>query len=262
MRYAWAAVVFAGIQPSRVATRWTWVSIGNAARPMENTSTQAAVFGPTPGSEVRYSSTDASSRSWSRLRSIRPSRARIAARICWIRRAFWSAMPPERMASATAPAGAARTSSQSGNAALSWAKARSELMSEVCWDSTVATTSSMTGSRGLATNGLWLARSRRCTEAIRAGSGVISGHLAGRQGGDLLGGVAEPSEHGPGVLPGGRDGIHARPAAWQRDGRQDGVQVPGRRTDRGPARPGRELGVVPDVGGLAPPAVCDARGVE
>src|SRR5580704_630199 len=82
-------------------------------------------------------------------------------------------MPPERMASATCPADASRTCTQSGNLALSWANARPELRSEVCWDSTVATTSSMIGNRGLATNGPWLARSRRCTAAISDGSGTV-----------------------------------------------------------------------------------------
>src|SRR5579863_5806876 len=173
MRCACSAVVPGGIHPSRTAMRCTWVSMGKAARPMEKTSTQAAVFGPTPGSEVRYSSTAWSSRSVSRLRSTRPSRSRIAARICWIRRAFWSAIPPLRMASATCSAGASRTCSQSGNLALSWANARPELRSEVCWDRTVAISSSMTGNCGLGTNGPWLARSRRCTAAISDGSGTV-----------------------------------------------------------------------------------------
>src|ERR1700683_293818 len=82
-------------------------------------------------------------------------------------------MPPDRMASATCPAGAARTCSQSGDLALSWANARSALWSEVCWDSTVAITSPRIGSRGLGTNGPWLARSRCCTTAICRGSGVM-----------------------------------------------------------------------------------------
>src|ERR1700683_1573508 len=80
-------------------------------------------------------------------------------------------MPPDRMGSATCPGGAARTCSQSGNLALSWANARSELWSEVCWDSTVAITSSRIGSRGLGTNGPWLARSRCCTTAVFPRSG-------------------------------------------------------------------------------------------
>src|SRR5215471_15707193 len=82
-----------------------------------------------------------------------------------MRRAFWSAMPPQRMASATSPVGASVTCSQLGNLSLSRANARSELTSEVCCDSTVATTSSRTGSRGLGTNAPCWARSRRCTAA-------------------------------------------------------------------------------------------------
>jgi hypothetical protein len=66
----------------------------------------------------------------------------------WMRTAFWSAIPPLRMASATAAAGARRTSSQAGNRRLSVAKARSEFTSEVCCERTVATTSSSGGSAG------------------------------------------------------------------------------------------------------------------
>src|SRR5438270_5121259 len=82
-------------------------------------------------------------------------------------------MPPQRIASATCPAGAARTRSQSGKWALSWANARSELMSEVCWDNTVAIISSMIGSRGLGTNGPWLARSSRCTSVMARASSML-----------------------------------------------------------------------------------------
>src|SRR5690242_7807632 len=69
-----------------------------------------------------------------------------------MRRAFWSAMPPQRIASTTCPAGAAATCSQLENRSLSCANARSELVSEVCCERTVATTSSMTGSTGLGAN--------------------------------------------------------------------------------------------------------------
>ena len=50
---ALSAVVFAGIQPSRMATRWTPTSTGKAGLPMAKVSTQAAVLGPTPGSASR-----------------------------------------------------------------------------------------------------------------------------------------------------------------------------------------------------------------
>ena len=42
-------------RPSRVPTRETWVSTGTSRIPSANSSTQAAVLRPTPGSEVRYS---------------------------------------------------------------------------------------------------------------------------------------------------------------------------------------------------------------
>ena len=106
---------------------------------------------------------------------MRPSRSEMAARICWMRRAFWSAIPPQRMASATCPAGAAATRSQLENLSLSCANARSELMSEVCCDKTVATTSSMTGSTGLGANGPCSARSRRCTSLMRPWPGAVMG---------------------------------------------------------------------------------------
>src|SRR5258706_9659054 len=86
-------------------------------------------------------------------------------------------MPPQRMASATSPTGTSATCSQLGNRAVSRANARSELRSEVCCDSTVATTSSMIGSRGLGMNAPWCSRSRRCTALMRRGSGVVIDHL-------------------------------------------------------------------------------------
>ena len=52
-RCALSAAVLAGSQPNRVATRWTWVSTGNAARPIAKVSTHAAVLGPTPGRDSR-----------------------------------------------------------------------------------------------------------------------------------------------------------------------------------------------------------------
>src|SRR5215470_3140381 len=98
-----------------------------------------------------------------------PSRSSMAARICWMRRAFWSAMPPQRIASATSVAGASATCSHVGNLSLSRANARSELTSEVCWDRTVATSSSMT-------------RSRCCTSVMPSGPGVVIGPILARGG--------------------------------------------------------------------------------
>ena len=55
-----AASVSSGVRvrttPSRFAIRCTWVSTGIPGNPKPKTSTQLAVFGPTPGSVVRASS--------------------------------------------------------------------------------------------------------------------------------------------------------------------------------------------------------------
>src|SRR5262249_50038877 len=107
---------------------------------------------------------------------MRPSRSSMAARICWMRRAFWSAIPPQRIASATSVVGASATCSQVGNLSFSRANARSELTSEVCCDRTVATTSSMTGSRGLGMKEPWWARSRRCTSLMPSWLGAAMIH--------------------------------------------------------------------------------------
>src|SRR5919197_809840 len=93
--WARSALGPAGIQPRRAVTRWTWVSTGKAARPIEKVSTHAAVLGPTPCRLVRYSSTSRSLSPSSLVRSMRPSRPSISARMRWMRGAFWSAMPPE-----------------------------------------------------------------------------------------------------------------------------------------------------------------------
>ena len=52
-RWAASGLVFSPKNPNRRATRNTCVSTGSAGRPSENAKTQAAVFGPTPGSDVR-----------------------------------------------------------------------------------------------------------------------------------------------------------------------------------------------------------------
>lgn len=63
--------------PSRFAIRWTWVSTGIAGMPYPNTSTQLAVFGPTPFIEV----------SSSIVRGTTPwNRSRISRATCWITR--------------------------------------------------------------------------------------------------------------------------------------------------------------------------------
>ncbi|MCI4339521.1 MAG: hypothetical protein L3J68_04225 [Thermoplasmata archaeon] len=41
--------------PSRFEMRWTWVSTGIPGMSYPNTSTQLAVFGPTPGSDMSSS---------------------------------------------------------------------------------------------------------------------------------------------------------------------------------------------------------------
>ena len=53
-RMAWAAsaVTLGPIRPSRLAIRCTWVSTGMHGKPREKSSTQRAVFGPTPSSVV------------------------------------------------------------------------------------------------------------------------------------------------------------------------------------------------------------------
>src|SRR3984957_15308526 len=146
------------------------------------------------------------------------------------------------MASATCSVGASRTWSQSGNLALSWANARPELRSEVCWDSTVATSSSMTGNRGLGTNGPWLARSRGRPAAISDGSGTVPAFSD-----EADEGVAQLALATGAVLAVG--GVHV-------DGDDPGAAAGGRHEGDGPAgerdlgavrRPGR--GIDADEGG-------------
>src|SRR5262249_41906057 len=84
-------------------------------------------------------------------------------------------MPPQRMASATCPTGAAATCSQLGNLSLSCANARSELVSEGSCEVTSATTPSMPGSTGLGTNAPCSARSRRCTSLMQPLPGAVMG---------------------------------------------------------------------------------------
>ncbi len=61
--------------------RWTWVSTGIAGIPYAKTSTQFAVFGPTPGSEVS-SSNDGGTAPPNRSRSAR-AQFRIARALTW-----------------------------------------------------------------------------------------------------------------------------------------------------------------------------------
>ena len=56
-----------------------------------------------------------------------------------MRATLMSASPPQRTDSSTAPSGAVRTASHSGNAAFSPAKARDEFVSVVFWDRMVRT---------------------------------------------------------------------------------------------------------------------------
>lgn len=95
-----------------------------------------------------------------------------------MRAAFWSAIPPERMALATSSLGASSTSSQEGKRRFRVAKARPEFTSEVCCDSTVATSSSITGMLGFALNGPCRRRSRRCTARMRRTPGGPSAAVA------------------------------------------------------------------------------------
>src|SRR5690348_1838265 len=136
----------------------------------------------------------------------------MAARICWMLRAFWLARPPQRMAPATCPAGAAATCSQLENLSLSCANARSELVSDVCCDKTVATTSSMTGSTGLGVNAPCSARSRRCTSLMQPLPGAVMGGWYPGAGGLRR---VEPRPRGAGVpvseAPAGKAGGRCRP---------------------------------------------------
>ena len=56
-----------------------------------------------------------------------------------MRATLMSASPPQRTDSSTAPSGAVRTASHSGNAAFSPANAREEFVSVVFWDRIVRT---------------------------------------------------------------------------------------------------------------------------
>ena len=141
-------LAFAGMSPRRLETRCTCVSTGIASLPSANDSTTAAVFGPTPGSDVRYARASPSETSRRRERSKRPSRSSTARRIDWIRGAFVSARPPERIASATAACGRRHHLRPGGvDAARSCANARSAFRSLVCCDRTVRISSSSGSTR-------------------------------------------------------------------------------------------------------------------
>ena len=166
---AFSAVVFGGIRPRRVVTRCTWVSTGIASRPSENASTTAAVFGPTPGSDVRYvaRSVVRTSRQSTRGRS-RPSRRGpragspgSAAPSC--PRGRPSGSRRRRPGSRAAP-----RPPTSGNVARSASNARSALRSLVCCDSTVRISSSSGSARrggssspNRRSSRRWIVRTRR-----------------------------------------------------------------------------------------------------
>ena len=115
-------------RPSRVPTRETCVSTGTSRIPSANSSTQAAVLRPTPGSEVRYRCASGtgwpasqSSERWSGS-SGRPGggapagrgASPIARRIDLIRADLTFEIPPGRIASSISSTGASRTASQVG----------------------------------------------------------------------------------------------------------------------------------------------------
>ena len=52
--WAFSLLVFGGMRPRRVLTRWTWVSTGRALRPRAKQRTIAAVLGPTPSMLVSH----------------------------------------------------------------------------------------------------------------------------------------------------------------------------------------------------------------
>ena len=122
---------------------------GSRRGPSANAITTAAVFGPTPGSDVRYAraSRRPTRRAGARGRS-RPSRSRdLAQDRLDPRRPSCSRGRRERIASATAGVGASTTSSHVGYAARSDANARSAFRSLVCCESTVRTSSSSGSTR-------------------------------------------------------------------------------------------------------------------
>ena len=90
------------------------VSTGITGMPSENSSTQLAVFAPTPGSAVRNAIAAAGSSSASQPRSRPAGDAASSARIAWIRGAFWFASPPGRSTATSCAGGAASTSCQRG----------------------------------------------------------------------------------------------------------------------------------------------------
>ena len=85
------------------------MSTGTSGRPNENSSTQAAVLRPTPGSAAEESRASLERRV---APARRGRRRRARSRICLIRTAFVGASPPGRIASSTSSSGASRTSSQ------------------------------------------------------------------------------------------------------------------------------------------------------
>jgi len=116
------------------------VSTGTSRRPKLNSSTQAAVLRPTPGSAQSAARPEAGGASASQSRL---SGSPIVLRICWIRTDLTFEMPPGRIASSTSCADASRTASQ---LAKRWRKARnatSRLRSLVLCESTVRINSSI-----------------------------------------------------------------------------------------------------------------------
>ena len=90
------------------------MSTGSAGRPSANSSTQAAVFGPTPGrprSHARASSSGSSSRN-ARFQS--GARSRTASRMRWMRGPFCCASPPDWIVAISSSSGASATASQLG----------------------------------------------------------------------------------------------------------------------------------------------------
>ena len=96
--WAFSALVRSPISPSRRLTRCTCVSTGSTGLRQANKSTQATVFGPTPGNRLRYSMASGVGVEQRKSSDNRPRSSWIACKMALIRGAFVFARPPERIA--------------------------------------------------------------------------------------------------------------------------------------------------------------------
>ena len=107
------------------------MSTGSAGRPRANINTQAAVFGPTPGSDRSHAFASASGISPRNERPNDPRRCHTSSRIALMRPDLVGASPPTWISLSISPGSAAISASHVGKRDRRRMNARPELASEV-----------------------------------------------------------------------------------------------------------------------------------